>query len=70
MNLGMCAKESPFSLVAVRAGLTFHLTHASNHRDYSGAIGLNFTNAVDFKTLVWLYSLEYAENAFRKADVG
>jgi hypothetical protein len=56
--------------VAVRAGMTFHLTHASNHRDYSGAIGLNFTNAVDFKTLVWLYALECAEKAFRKAEVG
>jgi hypothetical protein len=56
--------------VAVRAGLTFHLTHASNHRDYSDAIDLNFTNAVDFKTLVWLYALECAEKAFRKAEVG
>jgi hypothetical protein len=41
-----------FPSAVVQTELTFHLTHASNYRDYREAIGLNLTNAVDLKTLV------------------
>ena len=63
--VGMYAMEFPFfPSAAVRAELTFHLTHASTYRDYSEAIDLIRTNVIDLKTL------DHAEEAFREAETG
>lgn len=69
--VGMYAKEFPFSpSAAVRAELTFHFTYASTYRDYSRAIDLIRSNAVDLKLLGQPYPLDRAEEAFREAEAG
>lgn len=69
--VGMYAMEFPFfPSAAVRAELTFHLTHASTYRDYSEAIDLIRTNVIDLKTLAQLFPLDHSEEAFREAETG
>jgi L-iditol 2-dehydrogenase len=69
--VGMYAKEFPFwPSAAVRAELTFYFTYASTFRDYSRAIDLIRTDAIDLRPLGQPYPLDRAEEAFREAEAG